>query len=332
MIDLADSGAIARVAGKTSLVALEDGARSCPLCKSGDVTSYLRAPDRFHLRGQVYQLLRCGSCSLVWLDSPPSPEEMPYHYGVDYHRVVVESVEVDLLKRWRHPRQRVLEMCKGGALLDIGCSSGGFLRTLKNKDWELHGIEISPNEAAMAAESTGAQVFVGNILDAPFAPQSFDVITGLHVMEHVYNPQEVIGKIWQWLKPGGVLYLQIPNIDGLEAHLLRSYWFGLELPRHLHHFSPKTLRRLATFADFEEVLVATLPDCYVEKSFRYFFDDLLTKVGIHRVPLSSANGIPSFPWRVVRKLFRLGVLLPFRTLSAAIGRGPAIEATFRKKA
>jgi len=303
----------------------------CPLCNSSDVTAYLRAPDRFHLRAQLYQLVRCDSCSLVWLDSPPRPEEMPHHYGADYHRVVVESVEIDLLKRWHHPRSRVLELCRGGALLDIGCSSGGFLRTLNRKDWELYGVEISPNEATMAAESTGAQVFVGDILDAPFAPETFDVITALHAMEHVYHPQEVIRKIWQWLKPGGILYLQTPNIDGLEARIFGTYWFGLELPRHLHHFSPRSLQRLVRSADFEQVLVSTLPDCYVEKSVRYILDDVLMKAGARRIPLSLANGTPSIPWRVLRKLLRLGVLLPSRHLSAAIGRGPAIEAVFRKR-
>jgi 2-polyprenyl-3-methyl-5-hydroxy-6-metoxy-1,4-benzoquinol methylase len=316
----------------TDVLALEGGARSCPLCESGNTAPYLRAPDRFHLRGQMYELVRCDSCSLVWLDSPPRPEEMSYHYGTDYHRVVVESVEVDLQKRWRHPRQRVLEMCKGGALLDIGCSSGGFLRTLRSNNWELYGVELSPNEASMAAESTGAQVFVGDVLDAPFAQQQFDVITALHAMEHVYRPQEVIRKTWEWLKPGGVLYLQIPNIEGLEAHIFGSYWFGLELPRHLHHFSPKSLRRLAACADFEEVLVSTLPDCYFEKSFHYILDNVLTKAGVQRTPLALARGTPSVPWRVVRKSFRLGVLLPFRRLSAVAGRGPAIEAAFRKKA
>jgi len=308
----------------------EDGARCCPLCESTNIAAYLRAPDRFHLRKQVYQLIRCDFCSLVWQDSPPRPEEMSNHYGTDYHRVVVESVEVDLLKRWRHPRQRVLEMCKGGALLDIGCSSGGFLRTMKTEDWVLHGIEISPNEAKMAAESTGAQVFVGDILDAPFAPQTFDVITALHAMEHVYHPQQVFRKVWQWLKPGGILYLQVPNIEGLEAHIFGSYWFGLEMPRHLSHFSPKSMRLLASSTNFEEVLVATLPDCYVEKSLRYVLDDALIKAGIERTPLASANGSPSIPWRVVRKSFRLSVLLPFRRLAAGLGRGPAIEAAFRR--
>jgi 2-polyprenyl-3-methyl-5-hydroxy-6-metoxy-1,4-benzoquinol methylase len=256
---------------------------------------------------------------------------MPYHYGSDYHRAVVESGEVDLTKRWRHPRERVLEMCTGGTLLDIGCSSGGFLRTLKGKNWELHGIEISPEEARTAELSTGARVFVGNVVDAPFAPQTFDVITALHTLEHLYRPQEVVRKAWRWLKPGGVLYLQIPNIDGLEAHMFGSYWFGLELPRHLHHFSPASLRRLFASASFEEVLLSTLPDCYVEKSMRYVLDDLLLKVGIRRVPLALANHTPGVPWRVIRKSFRIGLLKPLRYFSAAFGRGPAIEAAFRKR-
>jgi len=131
------------------------------LCESTNIAAYLRAPDRFHLRKQVYQLIRCDSCSLVWQDSPPRPEEMSNHYGTDYHRVGRRVRRGGSFETLASPRQRVLEMCKGGALLDIGCSSGGFFADDETEDWVLHGIEISPNEAKMAAESTGAQVFRG---------------------------------------------------------------------------------------------------------------------------------------------------------------------------
>ena len=207
---------------------------------------------------------------------------------------------------------------------------GAFLRAMKDESWTLHGIEISPEEAKTAEANTGARVFVGDLLDAPFAPKTFDVITALHVLEHVYHPQDVVKRLWQWLKPGGIVYLQIPNIYGFEARLFRSYWFGLELPRHLYHFSPGSLRRLFSEAKFEEVLVSTLPDCYVEKSIRYLVDDVLANAGIHRTPLATAEPTSSLGWRIIRKSLRVGVLQPFRQLSSALERGPAIEAIFRK--
>ena len=65
---------------------------------------------------------------------------------------------------------------------------------------------MSPTEAQKAEASSGAQVFVGDILDAPFSPLSFDVITCFHVLEHVYRPKDVVRTLWEWLRPGGILY------------------------------------------------------------------------------------------------------------------------------
>lgn len=257
---------------------------------------------------------------------------MPYHYGVDYHQLITSSGELDLLKKWRAPRDRVRKMVGSGTLLDLGCSSGGFLQSLKNEPWKLHGIEISPDEARRAEKSSGAQVFVGEILDAKFPPDSFDVVTCFHVLEHVYKPQEVIRKVWEWLKPGGIFYILVPNIEALEVSIFRSYWYGLELPRHLYHYSPTSLRRLFALSDFEELLLRNQPDCYVEKSIRYVLDDALRKFGISRIPLAADHEAAGIPWRVIRKAYRLGVLWPFRVLAAAAGHGAAIEAAFRKKA
>jgi SAM-dependent methyltransferase len=305
-------------------------ADSCPVCGSGGAVPWLLAPDRFHGRKETYQLVRCMVCPMVWLRNPPKPEEMSYHYGEDYHKLITAAGEVDAFKRWRIPRNRVLSMIKGGSLLDLGCSSGAFLGTLKGGSWKLHGIEISPEEARAAEARSGAQVFVGEILDAPFAPNSFDVITCFHVLEHVYDPPSVVSKVWDWLKPGGFLYILIPNIDSLEARAFRSYWYGLELPRHLHHFSPISLKKLLSHNHFQEVLVRTPPDCYVENSICYVLDDLFSRCGILRRPLATPRPQPSLLWRIIRKGYRMGILWPFRQSAALIGRGSAIEAIFRK--
>jgi len=304
----------------------------CPICGCDRAVPWLEAPDRFHLRTTVYHLVHCPSCSLVWLRDQPLPEEMPFHYGTGYHRAVRTSGEVNPFKRWRVQRERVLNMPKGGALLDIGCSSGAFLRTLKGEAWELYGIEISPDEAREAEATAGARVFVGDILDARFSPQSFSVITCFHVLEHVHRLKEVVERVREWLKPGGIFYVLVPNIEAVEAYIFRSYWYGLEVPRHLYHFSPSSLERLFASFGFERLLLQTSADCYVEKSIRYVLDDAVAKLGISRPPLAAADGTASLPWRVIRKAFRLGFLGPFRQLTAVAGRGSAIEAVFRKSA
>ena len=236
-----------------------------------------------------------------------------------------------MARRWKRHRNTVLNLKSGGALLDIGCGSGAFLRTVKGSAWRLHGVEISRHEAENARISAGAEVFVGDPLDAPFQPDSFDVITCFHLLEHVYQPLPLLNRIRTWLKPGGFLYVILPNIDSWEAHIFRSYWYGLELPRHLFHFSPVSLDRAMHVARLKTIRLHTLvEDSFSEHSFHYIVEDLLGAVGISQAPLSQRHPI-SLPVKVVRKAFRLSIESLFRYSAAAAGRGASIEGVFSKE-
>lgn len=271
--------------------------------------------------------MRCPSCSLVWLDNPPSPEEMGQHYGEDYDRWIGGAGEDP--NHWRERRDVLLQHKSGGAILDLGCSAGGFLTSLKGSGWKLHGIEMSDEVARKAEARCGAQVFVGDILDAPFAPESFDAITCFHVFEHLYHPREVLARVSKWLKPGGIFYTMMPNIDSAGAHIFKSYWYALELPRHLYHFSPRSLTNLAHSVGLEAVSVTTHREVFIEYSTRYLVDGACEKLGISRTPLAK-TGRPGLPWRVVRKGFRLTVLPVLTALASTAGDGESIHAIFRK--
>ena len=164
-----------------------------------------------------------------------------------------------------------------------------------------------PTAAKRAEARTGAHVFVGDIPDAPFPPESFDVITCFDVLEHVYEPRRVMAKVREWLKPGGVFYVQVPNIDSAEARVFGTYWHGLELPRHLFHYSPASLRNLATSSGLREVSLVTQRNPAVGTSLRYVWDDVFQAAGIRRTP-TAYLGAPSLPWRIARKLVRMTVL------------------------
>jgi SAM-dependent methyltransferase len=302
----------------------------CSVCGQNRIQEHLRAPDRFHGRKQSYQLIRCPACSLVWLDNPPLPSEMGQHYGADYDRFIGDGGETSP-ERWRGRREILVKYKPSGALLDLGCSSGSFLASLRGQSWELHGVEISPAAAEKARARSGAQVFVGDILEAPFEPESFDVITSFDVLEHLYRPRDVMEKVSTWLKPDGIFYTLVPNIEAWEARLFRSYWYALELPRHLFHYTPGSLRYLAESVGLEEVLVATHSNSCFEYSARYICDDLLQAIRCSRTPLAVAKG-PSLPFRVVRKAFRLALLQVFSRLAAMAEAGESIHAVFRKNA
>jgi SAM-dependent methyltransferase len=300
----------------------------CPACQSRNLRKFLSAPDHYHGRREMYDLVRCGSCSLVWLKNAPTPQEMSAHYGPDYDRSVAAAGEDP--DRWRGRWETLSHYKSNGAILDLGCSAGGFLAGLKDSSWALYGIEMSDDVARKARAKCGADVFVGDILDAPFPKGSFDVITCFHVLEHLYQPREIFTRVSEWLKPGGIFYFMVPNIDSAGCRIFKSYWYALELPRHLSHFSPRSLRTLAESVGLEEVSLTSDREVFIEASTRYILDDVLVKAGIKRTPLAKTSR-PSLPFRVVRKAFRLTVLPALNALASVAGDGESIHAIFRKR-
>jgi 2-polyprenyl-3-methyl-5-hydroxy-6-metoxy-1,4-benzoquinol methylase len=301
---------------------------ACPLCGQTGAQELLSAPDRLHGRRQNYTLVRCSTCSVVWLSNPPRADEMHHHYTDAYHKLISAAGETAPV-RWQSRKEALTPIKQSGALLDLGCSSGSFLESLRGGSWELHGIEMSADCATTAEARSGAKVFVGDILQAPFPPESFDVITCFDVLEHLYEPRRVMAKVTEWLKPGGIFYIFVPNIDSAEARVFGSYWCGLELPRHLFHYSPASFRYLAKSVGLQEISLETRRNPAVGNSLRYFVDDRLRAVGIARTPLAYL-GAASLPWKVARRLVRRTVLRLLLALAPLAGDGEAIHAFFRK--
>jgi 2-polyprenyl-3-methyl-5-hydroxy-6-metoxy-1,4-benzoquinol methylase len=248
---------------------------------------------------------------------------MGAHYGPEYDKFIARAGETSP-ERWRARKDTISHYKSGGALLDLGCSSGSFLAALKGANWQLSGIEMSSEAAGKARTGSGAEVFVGDILEADFPAESFDLITCFDVLEHVYKPREVMARVRKWLKPDGIFYFLVPNIDSAEARVFKSYWYGLELPRHLTHFSPQSLRRMAASAGLKEVSLSTGRNSAFEYSMRYVFDDLFQRIGISRAPLSTASD-PGILWRVIRKAFRVSILPLLQRMSSLAGPGESIH-------
>ncbi len=312
-----------------SLSGLGDmGPETCPVCGHADAREWLRAPDRFHGRRDQYKLLRCPACSLVWLSKPPIPSEMHRHYTDAYDQLISAAGE-NSPGRWRDRNAALARYKQSGALLDLGCSSGAFLQSLSGKGWDLFGVEMSEKSARQAQAKSGADVFVGNILDAQFRPSSFDAITCFDVFEHLYEPRQVMAKVADWLKPGGIFYVLVPNVDSAEGRIFRGYWHGLELPRHLFHYSPKSLKFLAESVGLREESLETRRNQAVGTSLRYVWDDVFRAVGIRRAPVAHRSEA-SLPWKAARKMARLTILRALLAFAPLAGGGESIHAVFRK--
>jgi SAM-dependent methyltransferase len=189
---------------------------------------------------------------------------------------------------------------------------------------------MSADCAKIAQARCGARVFVGNIVDAPFPTEKFDVITCFDVLEHLYDPLRVMDKVAKWLKPGGIFYVQVPNVDAAEARVFGKYWHGLELPRHLFHYSPAAVRYLARATGLCEVSLETRRNSAVGTSMRYVWDDIFHVAGLGRTPVAS-RGQASLPWRAGRKLIRMTILRALLALAPLVGEGESIHAILRKE-
>lgn len=137
--------------------------------------------------------------------------------------------------------------------LDVGCGNGAYLLHLRALGWQVAGVE--PNSTAALDAGRRFRLFVhsGTLGSAPFARESFDLVTFRHVLEHVPNPLADLRRAACLLRPGGQLLIECPNAAALARRVFSSYWFHLDLPRHLYHFMPQSLGALLRAAGFRVV-------------------------------------------------------------------------------
>jgi len=200
-----------------------------------------------------------------------------------------------------------------GRYLDVGCGSGGALAVAKALGWRVAGIEMDAAAAAMARRFSD-EVHTGDAMTAPFAPASFDVVSAFHVLEHVPDPVAVVRRMLEWLAPGGLAIIEVPNAGGLGAALFGRAWSGLELPRHLYQFTPESLERVV-----EQAGGRTIWRWHRAKP-RYY----LWSLG-HWLRDRSGEGLArAAEWRLVYGLLKLSleVTLP---LARWAGRGEVIR-------
>ena len=128
----------------------------------------------------------------------------------------------------------------GQRLLDVGCGNGDFLANARDAGWDVVGVDPDP-KAVAAAKQRGLDASVGSVELYAGEPGRFDAISLSHVLEHLHEPLPFIRAVHRLLKPGGVLFIDTPNIEGRGARRWGRNWRGLETPRHLVLFSRQGL-------------------------------------------------------------------------------------------
>lgn len=140
---------------------------------------------------------------------------------------------------------------KPGRVLDVGCGNGAFLLRARSAGWVVQGIEPDPL-AAMGARQEGLDV--ANCAIEAFAPAApFDQITLSHVFEHLHAPDEALRRMRPWLRPGGTLWMSLPNPSGLGHLVFGRNWFSLDPPRHLFLPPPRQVVAMLRAAGYQDV-------------------------------------------------------------------------------
>jgi SAM-dependent methyltransferase len=265
----------------------------CELCGSEQSEVVFQAKERRFGLGGRFNLVRCKKCSLVYINPRPLKDGLRRYYPGDYYAyqqaprksrtlekvkgrikaLVVEGYKAtaghstSLPRRlWRRALavplqgriQGLPDYLSGGKVLDVGCGTGGYLHLLRELGWEVYGVEVDARACA-EAKRWGLGIFHGQLEEAGFPEEYFDLVRMNHVLEHLPHPLRSLKEAKRVLREGGKLLIEVPNVESLSAHLFGERWYHLDLPRHLFHFSPRTLRSLLEKAGFAQVEINHLP-------------------------------------------------------------------------
>jgi 2-polyprenyl-3-methyl-5-hydroxy-6-metoxy-1,4-benzoquinol methylase len=229
----------------------------CPLgCRKNDET-VLTGVDLLHDLPGEFSVVKCRACGLMRTNPRPTQGTINIYYPDDYGPYVGTRVSQErtkrnsLLKKILRPIFRcvfnsnmtILPTMSIGRMLEIGCASGAFLHQMAGLGWQVQGIEFS-EKAAHCAEQLGYSVYIGPLETAPEPDNSFDLIVGWMVLEHLHDPVKGLQKLRDWAKPGAWLAISVPNAGSLEFKFFKNKWYALQLPTHIHHFTPASIDKI----------------------------------------------------------------------------------------
>lgn len=226
----------------------------CQACGSADISDLFTAKDHL-VSGESFLLKKCKVCGFVYTSAPPDEKKIQdYYVSEEYisHSDVKNSpadhayhLARSFMLRKKHKLLLRINGGKTGTLLDIGSGTGYFAGYMRNRGWNVTGIEISERARKYSISRFGSNVIdPGNI--SGVEDDSADCITLWHVLEHLHNPGMWMREIGRILKDNGRCVIALPNNDSADFKWFGPDWAALDVPRHLWHFSPGNFQRFAS--------------------------------------------------------------------------------------
>ncbi len=211
--------------------------------------------------GLSTSIVRCRDCGLVFANPMPLPLNFDEHYAID-PELYWRQNESQLLEAHDFSRQIAIfrELFPGverPKALDIGAGLGKCMVALEAEGFEVCGFEASRPFYQAAIDRTGIdpeKIELNNIHTAEYEPESFHFILFGAVLEHLDQPSESIQKAIRWLKPGGLIFIEVPSSRWLISRLANLYYrltltdFACNIspmhpPFHLYEFTLKSFQK-----------------------------------------------------------------------------------------
>ncbi|MBU1136566.1 MAG: class I SAM-dependent methyltransferase [Nanoarchaeota archaeon] len=233
----------------------------CDNCKSKNIKVL------YKLKG--FDVAKCGNCGLRF-SWPPlkhsyeegyfTKEQKDYFESKDYE----EDSKAKLFGTWLKEIEKFVKPEKGKKkkILDVGCATGVFLDICKKHCWDCYGIDISKYATEYARKKFKVKTKAGDLINAKYKDNFFDVVFMSFFIEHVSNPDEIIKESKRILKKGGILFVSTINEDSLLnlfADIIYKISLGvikkpvelLHARHHLTHFSEKDIVKIIEKNNFK---------------------------------------------------------------------------------
>ncbi len=289
----------------------------CNLCGGTDCVLLYTAKDRSCSIEGNFNYVRCKTCGLVYMNPQVIPEDIgelypkdyaPYHHDTTKARFgFLSEIWKNIFKTVKLDKSIGRQLNQQSRILDVGCGSGDFLNEIRKKhNCEIYGLDMSDTAVQSAKKFYNIDVFKGNIFEAPWPENYFDIITAWHYLEHVNNPNQNVQKMAQLLKPGGWIVLGVPNIDSLSARLFRDKWYPIECPRHLCLWSPKTMELLLQKNGLHiGNIIYVMDPWWLVSSLQYlFYDNAVNAKKRDHILCSKLFRIALLPWIILMSALR----------------------------
>jgi 2-polyprenyl-3-methyl-5-hydroxy-6-metoxy-1,4-benzoquinol methylase len=261
---------------------------ACNLCGGAKQRKILETRD--------YTFVRCSDCGLSFQNPQPVFDDLKFRYGQNYFEYELRNEEnfFNLMKLGLKDIrffERISPLEQGGKFLDVGCATGMLLGYMRERGWNVQGVELCRESAEHGMRTRKLDIFVGTLEQAGFPASSFSVIHFSHLIEHVPDPKAFFLEIRRILAPGGYVVVVTPNINGLQARLFRERWRSA-IADHLTLFSKTTLRAMLRFTGYQILQTVTwggLAKGSVPRVLKLPIDFLAKKMGFGDVVLMLAR-------------------------------------------